>query len=78
MIRKLQVDKSDKRVTLEMTETDLFDIIDSVNNMVDKQQRTLLENLPSEDSVRLKLDNLKAIKEDLRKIGEEIESGDKD
>jgi hypothetical protein len=40
--------------------------------MVEKQQRTLLENLPSEDSVRLKLDNLKALKEVLRKIWEEI------
>lgn len=73
MIRKLEADKPNRKVTLEMTETDLSDIIDSVNNMVDRQQRTLLENLPSEDSVRLKLDNLKALKEDLRKIWEEIE-----
>lgn len=73
MIRKLEADKPNKRITLEMTETDLFDIIDSVNNMVEKQQRTLLENLPSEDSVRLKLDNLKAIKEDLGKIRDEID-----
>ena len=72
MIRKLEADRPNKRVILEMTETDLFDIIESVNNMVDKQQRTLLENLPAEDSVRLKLDNLKAIKEDLRKIRAEI------
>jgi hypothetical protein len=72
MIRKLQADKPNSKVALEMTETDLSDIIDSVNNMVDRQQRTLLENLPSEDSVRLKLDNLKALKEDLRKIWEEI------
>ena len=72
MIRKLQADKPNRKVALEMTETDLSDIIDSVNNMVDRQQRTLLENLPSEDSVRLKLDNLKALKEDLRKIWEEI------
>ena len=72
MIRKLQADKPNRKVTLEMTETDLGDIIESVNNMVDRQQRTLLENLPSEDSVRLKLDNLKALKEDLGKIWEEI------
>ncbi|MFW9882140.1 MAG: hypothetical protein ACFFG0_54445 [Candidatus Thorarchaeota archaeon] len=72
MTRKVDTDKPNKRVTLQITETDLIDIIDSVNNMVYKQQRTLLENLPSEDSIRLKLDNLKAIKEDLRKIREEI------
>ena len=72
MIRKLQADKPNRKVTLEMTETDLNDITDSINNMIDRQQRTLLENLPSEDSVRLKLDNLKALKEDLGKIWEEI------
>jgi hypothetical protein len=72
MIRKLQADKANRTVTLEITETDLSNIIDSVNNMVDRQQRTLLENLPSEDSVRLKLDDLKALKENLRKIWEEI------
>jgi hypothetical protein len=72
MIRKLQADKANRTVTLEITETDLSNIIDSVNNMVDRQQRTLLENLPSEDSVRLKLDNLKALRENLRKIWEEV------
>jgi hypothetical protein len=72
MIRKIQANKPNGTVTLEMTQTDLSDIMDSVNNMVDRQQRILLENLPSEDSVRLKLDNLKALKEDLRKIWKEI------
>jgi hypothetical protein len=71
MIRKLQADKANRTVTLEITETDLSNIIDSVSTMVERQQRTLLENLPSEDSVRLKLDNLKALKEELRKIREE-------
>jgi hypothetical protein len=72
MIRKLQDDKANKIVVLEMGESDLSSIIESVDNMVEKQQRTLLENLPSEDSVRLKLDNLKALKEVLTKIWEEI------
>jgi hypothetical protein len=72
MIRKLQDDKANKIVVLEMGESDLSSIIESIDNMVEKQQRTLLENLPSEDSVRLKLDNLKALKEVLRKIWEEI------
>jgi hypothetical protein len=72
MIRKLQDDKANKIVVLEMGESDLSSIIESIDNMVEKQQKTLLENLPSEDSVRLKLDNLKALKEVLRKIWEEI------
>lgn len=42
--------------------------MESVDNMSDKQQRTLLENLPSEDQVRQKLDDYKELKEELRKI----------
>ena len=42
MIRKVHADKANKTVTLEMTESDLSNIIDSIDNMVDKQQRTLL------------------------------------
>ena len=72
MIRKLQADKANKTVTTEMTESDLSNIIDSIDNMVDRQQRTLLENLPAEDELRLKLDSYKALREDLRKIWEGI------
>jgi hypothetical protein len=43
MIRKLQADKTNKTVALEMSENDLRNIIESVDKMVDRQQRTLLE-----------------------------------
>jgi hypothetical protein len=72
MIRKLQADKANRTVTLEMTESDLSNIIDSIDNMVNRQQRTLLENLPAEDRLRLKLDSYKALREDLKKIWEGI------
>jgi hypothetical protein len=72
MIRKLQADKSNRTVALEMSENDLSNIIDSIDKMVDRQQRILLENLPSEDQLRLKLDSYKALKEDLRKIWEAL------
>ena len=72
MIRKVHADKANRTVTLEMTESDLSNIIDSIDNMVDKQQRTLLENLPAEDRVRSKLDSYKALREDLRKVCEGI------
>jgi len=72
MIRKVHADKPNRTVTLEMTESDLSNIIDSIDNMVDKQQRTLLENLPAEDRVRSKLDSYKALREDLRKVWEGI------
>ena len=41
--------------------------MESVDSMSDKQQRTLLENLPSEDQDRQKLDDYKALREELRK-----------
>jgi len=72
MIRKVHADKVNRSVTLEMTESDLSNIIDSIDNMVDKQQRTLLENLPAEDRLRSKLDSYKALREDLRKVWEGI------
>lgn len=72
MIRKVHADKANRTVTLEMTESDLSNIIDSIDNIVDKQQRTLLENLPAEDRVRSKLDSYKALREDFRKVWEGI------
>lgn len=72
MIRKVHADKANRTVTLEMTESDLSNIIDSIDNMVDKQQRTLLENLPAEDRVRSKLDSYKALREGFRKVWEGI------
>jgi len=70
MIKELKIDKIKGIVVLEITKNDLGKMVDSVNNMVDKQQKTLLENLPSEDSDRRKLDDYNALKEDLKKVWE--------
>jgi hypothetical protein len=72
MLRILNADKVNGVVAIEMDEKDLRNLIESVDNMVEKQQRTLLENLPSEDQVRQKLDNYKALKEEFRKIWESL------
>ena len=72
MIRKLQTDKANKTVALELSENDLNNIIESIDKMVDIQQRTLLENLPADDELRLNLDTYKGLKEDLRKISEAL------
>ena len=72
MIRKLQADKANKTVTLEMSENDLSNIIESIDKMVDRQQRILLENIPTDDELRLNLDTYKGLKEDLRKIWEAL------
>ncbi|MGG6460272.1 MAG: hypothetical protein ACM3JQ_02480 [Candidatus Eiseniibacteriota bacterium] len=55
-----------------MGENSLRNIMESVDNMIVKQQRTLLENLPSDDQVRQKLDDFSALKEDLRKVWETL------
>jgi hypothetical protein len=72
MLRILNADKVNGVVAIEMGEKDLRNLIESVDNMVEKQQRTLLENLPSEDQVRQKLDNYKALKEEFWKIWESL------
>ena len=68
MLRIIKADKVNRVVTLEMSKKDLEYIGESVDSMTDKQERTLLENLPSEDQVRQKLDDYKALREELRKI----------
>jgi hypothetical protein len=57
MVKKLRIDKVNGIVTLEITKNDLRNIIDSVDNMIDKQKSNLLENLPSEEEDRRKLDD---------------------
>jgi hypothetical protein len=70
LIKKVNTDKINQTVTLEIGKGDLEKIIDSVNHMVNKQQQILLENLPSSDSDRKNLDDYKALSENLRKIWE--------
>ena len=69
-MKQLKIDKINGTVVLEATKNDLAKMMDAVNNMVDKQQKTLLENLPSEESDRRKLDDYNALKEDLKKVWE--------
>ncbi|HKG41147.1 MAG TPA: hypothetical protein VKA98_03330 [Nitrososphaeraceae archaeon] len=72
MIRKLKSDRSTGIATIEISTDELREIIDSIDNMIDRQQRTLLENLPSDEADRRRLDNYKALKESLRKVWESI------
>jgi hypothetical protein len=68
MLRVLNTDKANRTSTLEVSENDIRNLIESVDHMVNRQREILLENLPSEDQVRQKFDDFKALKEDLRKI----------
>ena len=69
-MKQLKIDKVNGTIVLEVTKNELGKMVDAVNNMVDKQQKTLLENLPSEESDRRKLDDYNALKEDLKKVWE--------
>lgn len=72
MIRKLKSDRSTGIATIEISSDELRDIVDSIDNMINRQQRTLLENLPSDEMDRRRLDNYKALKESLRKVWESV------
>ena len=72
MIRKLKSDRSTGIATIEIGLDELRDIVDSIDNMINRQQRTLLENLPSNEVDRRRLDNYKALKESLRKVWESV------
>ena len=72
MIRKLKSDRSTGIATIEISIDELRDIIHSIDNMINRQQRTLLENLPSDEMDRRRLDNYKALKESLRKVWESV------
>lgn len=69
-MKQLKIDKVNGTIVLEVTKNDIGKMVDAINNMVDKQQKTLLENLPSEESDRRKLDDYNALKEDLKKVWE--------
>jgi hypothetical protein len=73
MIRKLKSDRSTGIATIEISSDELRDIVDSIDNMINRQQRTLLENLPSNEVDRRRLDNYKALKESLMKVLESVE-----
>ncbi|MGN6632080.1 MAG: hypothetical protein ACTHKP_07560 [Nitrososphaeraceae archaeon] len=70
MVKTLRIDKDNNVIALEVTENELRNIISSIENMVYKQKRDLLGNLPSDEEGRRKLDAYLALEEDLRKIAE--------
>lgn len=62
--------KETDSLTIELTKSELVDLMDSVECMTEKEQRKLLENIPSTEEGRSRLDRYKAINEDLKKIFE--------
>ncbi len=68
MINRIKIDKANQIATLEITKDDLKKIVDSLDNMAEKLQKNLLENLPSSESDRTRLDDYKELRENIAKI----------
>ena len=68
MIDRIKTDKANQTATLEITKDDLEKIVVSLDNMAEKLQRNLLENLPSVESDRARLDDYKGLRENVAKI----------
>ena len=68
MVRSLNIDRNNGIAVIEINRDEFTDIVDSVYYMADKVKRELLENLPSNEKDRVKLDNFNALKEGLKKI----------
>jgi hypothetical protein len=71
MVKGLRTDKINGVVGVEIHRIELEYIVQSVNYMTDKVKKDLLENLPSSEG-RKRLDDYNALKEDLRKILEDL------
>lgn len=72
MVKSLNVDRANGIVVIEINKDELMNILDSVYYMTDKAKRNLLENLPSNEQDRTRLDNFNALKEGLRRVLESL------
>jgi|SoiMethySBSTD1v2_1073268.scaffolds.fasta_scaffold107339_5 hypothetical protein len=72
MIKIVKSNHPNEIITLELSKAELEDILNSVDCMTDKEQRKLLENIPSTEEGRTRLDKYKALREDLKKISESV------
>jgi hypothetical protein len=72
MVKSLNIDRASGVVVIEINKDELINIVDSVHYMTDKAKRNLLENLPSNEEDRTRLDNFNALKEGLRRVLESL------
>jgi hypothetical protein len=68
MVKSLNIDKANGITVIEFNIDELTNIVEAVNYTTDKVRRELLENLPSNEKSRKRLDNFNALKEGLRRI----------
>jgi hypothetical protein len=68
MVKSMNIDKTNGITSIEFNIDELTNIVEAVNYTTDKVRRELLENLPSNEESRKRLDNFNALKEGLRRI----------
>lgn len=68
MVKSVSIDRVNEMAAIEVNEDELTNIVDSVCYMTEKAIKNLLENLPSNEEDRMKLDNFNALKEGLRRV----------
>jgi vacuolar-type H+-ATPase subunit F/Vma7 len=68
MVKSLKVEKPNGISIIEINKDELKNIVDAVEYMADNQKRKLLENLPSNEGERKRLDNYNALKENLKSV----------
>ena len=68
MVRLVQIDRVKELLILELRKTEIEDILSSIDAMIERQQRSLLENLPATEEDRRRVDRFKHLREDFRKL----------
>ena len=68
MVRLVQIDRLEELEVLEMHKSEIEDVLSSIDAMTERQQRFLLENLPATEEDRRRIDRLKHLREDFRKL----------
>ena len=72
MTKIVKTNHPGETITLELSRSELEDILNAVDCLTEKEQRKLLENIPSTEEGRTRLDKYKALKEDIKKIFESV------
>ena len=68
MVRLVQTDTLRELIVLEIRNSEIEDILSSIDAMTERQQKFLLENLPATEEDRRRVDRFKHLREDFRKL----------
>jgi hypothetical protein len=72
MVESLNIDRVNGIAAIEISKDELKSIVNSVQYITDQTKKNLLENLPSDEEGRTRLDNYNALKEGLGRVLESL------